>query len=321
MPPRYGEFMSHQCDSWKLPRAGRGIISFTAEGGLGVSIEIADPNGLDRYQILIGRSTCIRRFSPPGLMADVSVVVKDFLHRKLPNQLWVSMDERTSIIQVGRGELPGQDHIISHYMDPEFFPQVQRVSFTTHDVPITYSNISFMDVDQHMYDLSYRLPDELYFEAVMDGEWTIVDLGGLYSWARYWKLPSIGRGVLRFEVNNVSVWYQIAISACPSTMDPMYEINIQRGFEEVAIIRRSAGGQISCQVSRCPEIRGANRCWVSIDEETMMIQIGAGDSCQANTFCSWKDPDFLSDSLYFTFTTTHSEGTITFSNVSVAALP
>ena len=309
-------------NSWTLPRAGAGIVSFTAEGNTNIHIAISTSpeTRVPMYEMVIGgweNSTSAVRRQSQGLNLSFVATV-DVINPRLPNRLWVSIDKRTCIIQIGRGEPSDQD-IITQYMDPYFIVEAQFVSFTTWDVPITYSNVVIMELE-HIHALDHDTSDgvqeNVQLELVMNTKWTILPRHGQYTWAHYWRLPRMGEGVFSFAAEgNTDI--HIAISARPQTMKPMYEIVIGGWNNTQSVIRRESGGRNLCIVQTGITI-DTSCFWVSIDDRAKIIQLGRGVPCQ-NTFCKWMDPDFLSESLYFSFTTFSTP--IAYSNVQIATLP
>ncbi|KAG0575948.1 hypothetical protein KC19_5G042800 [Ceratodon purpureus] len=315
IPPLDGKYT--WTNWWRLPRAGEGIVSFTAEGSndVHVAISTSSETRVPMYEIVIGgwgNGTSVVRRRAQGLNLTFVATV-GVINPKTPNQLWVSIDKRTSIIQIGQGEPSNQD-ILTQYLDPYFISEARYVSFTTWDTPITYSNVVVTEVEH------IQAPDDveekIHLELVMDQKWSIMPRHGQYTWAHYWKLPRMGQGVMSFAVEgNTDI--HLAVSARPQTLKPMYEIVIGGWNNTQSVIRRESGGRNLCVVQT--GITNDTSCfWVSIDDRTKIIQLGRGVPCQ-NTFCRWMDPDFLSESLYFSFTTFSTS--ITYSNVQVAALP
>lgn len=266
------------------------------------------------YEIIIGgwnnRKTALRRTKQGHVLSFVS---EGLLYPKGINQLWISINKRTSVIQIGQGE-PYQG-IISSYQDPLFLSKAQYVSFTTWDNPITYSHVMITDIEHIPSPSPYTLHEKIE-QPIKHQRWTIAPLHGKYSWAQFWKLPSIGCGVLSFVAEGINDIH-IAISARPHTLESMYEIVIGGWNNTQTTIRKTIGvGIPSC----CVEIGITSpiSCfWVSIDYRTSFIQIGRGEPGN-NIFCSWKDTCFLVDSYYFTFST--STTPITYSNVAITTI-
>ncbi|KAG0627724.1 hypothetical protein M758_2G223400 [Ceratodon purpureus] len=316
--PAYGLYS--WVHSWKLPREGQGIISFVAQGTNDIHMAISEQlhSRHPMYEIVIGgrmnTATAIRRTRGD---IEVTCVAAGLINPGAPNRLWVSIDARTSMIQVGRGE-PSQD-VIAIYRDTGFYSGVRHVSFTTNDTQITYSNVVIADLEQPTPVLdTYELSEKVY-KQVLNDAWAIVrPVHGHYSWAQYWLLPSPGRGILSFTVEG-SVDIHVAISARPHDMNPMYEINFGNWDNNRTLIRRNVMGPlgpIQCGVEYGGMV-SVNHLWVLLDARSGIIQLGRGEPGQ-NMYCIYKDPAFLSEAQYFSFSTLHSPAT--FSNVAVTQI-
>jgi hypothetical protein len=265
------------------------------------------------YEIIIGgwlnTSSAIRRTRADR---EVSFVAAGLLHPGAANPLWVSVDSTTSTIQIGRGA-PFQD-VIAIYRDPAFYSGTQYISFTTHDTQITYSNVVITDVQQPTLDP--HILSEKVDQEVLTGAWRIIPIFGHYSWAQYWMLPQPGRGVLSFTAEGEKDIH-VAISARPHNMEPMYEINFGASANNRTLIRRKLGGHIQCGVDFGGLTSPVNHLWVSMDDRSGIIQLGQGAPGQ-NMYCIYKDPAFISEARYFSFTTMGTP--VIFSNIAVTAI-
>lgn len=263
------------------------------------------------YEIFIGWSgktiSVMQKSSDGGTMMCCSVAA-GLTHPEGVNRLWLSIDDTTSVIQVGRGD-PWQDIIIT-YTDPCFLSAVQFVTFTSWDTSATYSNVTITGIE-HVPPV---LPTSVKISQPVDlnGKWEMAaKLHGQYTWTQHWRLPRAGRGILTF-VGSSSGEFYVAISSRPCTMDPMYEVffNWRSGRTE---LRKRSQGSVVCQVDLPHGL--PQKIWVVIDERTGTIQIGLGEPCQ-DMFFIYKDACFLSEVQYFTFTT--GDCSASFSNVAVA---
>lgn len=269
------------------------------------------------YEIVIGgwknTASAIRKTRND---IEASFVAAGLTHPGAQNHLWVSVDATTSIIQIGRGE-PGED-VIAIYKDPYFFSGIQHISFTTYDTQITYSNVVITDMDQPTPVLEEYKLSEMVYQPVLNGAWVIAPVHGHYSWAQHWMLPRPGRGMVSFTAEG-SKDVHVAISARPQSVNPMYEINFGNWENCRTLIRRNVMGplgpiQCGVEYGGMSSVIG-NQLWVSLDNRSGIIQLGRGEPGQ-NMFCIYKDPAFLSEARYFSFTTLYHP--VTFSNVAVA---
>jgi hypothetical protein len=303
--------------SWRLPRQGRGIISFAAQGNKDVQVAISEAcQSLDdMYQINIGgwentMSSIGRRYQGPIAVA----VAATLAYPDAINRLWISIDDRTSTIQVGRGE-PCQD-VFATFKDDSFFANVQYVSFSSHITPVTFSNVVIAEVEhvQNLVD-SYALSPWTDQED-LNGNWTVVPLHGHYNWARFWKLPRPGKGAISFAAEGIDVY--IAISVEPHAKMPVYEILIGGWKNSQIIIRKHKQERPSLWTDNSLVEFPSCQYWVLIDEHRCIIQIGRGlEPCQ-DMFCTYNDPDFLLGAQYVTFTT--SKVRIVYSNVAITEI-
>jgi len=298
--------------SWKLPQCARGCISFTAQGNTDVQVAISKKcqSSDDMYQICFGgwqntMTSIGKRYQGP-----VAFAVAAFLtYPDALNQLWVSIDDRTSTIQVGRGE-PGQD-VFSIYKDNRFFSDVQYVSFTSHITPVTFSNVVVSEMEP-MSTLDSYSPSN-WVDLQDQSDWHVVPLHGHYNWARFWMLPRPGRGLISFAAEGIDV--HIAISAEPHTTQPMYEILIGGWENSQTIVRKHKQERPALWTEDSLVEFPSCQYWVLVDEEACIIQIGRGlEPCQ-DMFCTFKDPDFLLGAQYITFTS--SKIPIVYSNVTI----
>lgn len=180
---------------------------------------------------------------------------------------------------------------------------------------LTYSNIVIRELE-HKLGPSPNVEEKIHLDIVMNQKWSILPRHGQFTWAQYWKLPRMGQGVLAFAAEGNSDIH-IAISARPQTMKPMYVIIIGGWNNTQFVIQRESGGRNLCVV-QTGITSNTSGYWVSLDNQAKLIQVGRGASCK-NPFCVWMDPDFLQESLYFSFTTFSTP--ITYSDVQIATLP
>lgn len=160
---------------------------------------------------------------------------------------------------------------------------------------------------------SLRLSEKVD-QQVLNDAWAISPVHGHYSWAQYWMLPKPGRGILSFTAEG-SRDIHLAISDRPHTKDPMYEI-IFGWLETNTMIRKKIEGELVCMVDT--ELTSLVRhVWVSLDDRSGIIQVGQGEPGR-DMYCIYKDPAFLLDAQYFSFTTIGTP--VTYSNVAVTAI-
>lgn len=82
------------------------------------------------------------------------------------------------------------------------------------------------------------------------------------------------------------------------------------------MIRKKIGGELQCAVDT--KVTSVIRhVWVSLDDRSGIIQIGHGEPGE-NMYCIYKDPAFLSNAKYFSFTTMDTP--VIYSNVAVTTI-
>lgn len=324
--PAYGHYDWNL--SWKLPREGQGCISFEARARNSIYVAISehcsDSQRSCMYEIIIGgwgnTTSVIQKHH--GKEKEVLIccsVAAGLTHPEGINRLWVSIDERTSMIQVGRGE-PAQD-VIAVFRDRRFLSKVQNVSFTSMDNPVAYSNAVITDA-KHLPPLlyTYRLSEKM-LQSVVNDKWAMTaKFYGYYTWAQRWMLPRPGRGILSFLAESeLCIDIHVAISSHPYTMDPMYEIVVGGWTGTVNVLRKQSQGPPVCKVENDRDTfnPGINQFWVLIDDRTGTIQVGQGEPLH-DMFLIYKDAAFLSEAQYCTFTTWGTP--VTYSSVEITAV-
>jgi hypothetical protein len=135
-----------------------------------------------------------------------------------------------------------------------------------------------------------------------------------------YKFPTEGRGIVCFSVSGVVTDVLVAISPKPETVDPMYEVVIGGWGNSKSAIRRKPQGDTLCCVITFGVIEPGkvNHFWVSINADTQLIHVGAGNEPNlASVICLWKDPNFLNEAQYVSFFSW--ETTVIYSNIFVAS--
>jgi hypothetical protein len=143
LAPRNGIYdWSHP---FTLPKAGSGIVCFTARAHSDVHVALSPDvgNADGMYEIVIGgwknTRSVIRRGAQGVEIANapVGLAAPDG-----DNVLWVYTDS-SGIIQVGRGVPGAQTSVFLQAMvDNAFIGAAQHVAFSSWDTPITYSGIA-----------------------------------------------------------------------------------------------------------------------------------------------------------------------------------
>lgn len=311
--------------NYKLSSAGQGFVLFSAETSNDVHVAISPrPETMDpHYHIIIGGQlntmSAIRRGrnaenlcrAPTGLINP---------HTGGLNQFWVSINAKTQLIQVGRGNQPDLGSVICIHKDINFIHEAQYVCFTSWNVPVIYSNISVASLP----DTVNRQPlnkRELGIIAGEPSDLRILDLGpmrGVYNWAQHYQLPKHGQGFVSFAAKG-SNDVHVAISPEPRSMDPMYEIVIGGWRNTRSVIRRRSQGPALCTVAAGlvePQSDSPNYLWVSIDKKARLIQVGRGKQPDLpSVFCVYKDLDFIRRAQYICFSSWNAS--VTYSDISV----
>lgn len=297
LPARDGVYDWTQ--SFKLPEAGRGIVSFVAETTTEVLLAICaqKETAVELYEIGIDLAnsgqTVIRRAAGGAIVASAASGPAD---PGGSNALWVSINRTTSQIRIGRGAI-GQNQILA-YTDPAFLADVRYFTFSTGDTPVTCSEISALPL----------APDSLSLPAQNRS----------YDWAKSFRLPAAGSGAIRFAVQTSSD-VQLAIAPQRASTGALYEIVIGTASNGQTVIRRAAGGAaVATAATGITNPGGMNRLWVSISRETGMIQIGR-DTVGQNVILVYKDPAFLADALYCALTS--AEAPVSYSEILTQAVP
>ncbi|KAG0613346.1 hypothetical protein M758_6G096100 [Ceratodon purpureus] len=316
---------------YQLPNQGEGFVSFGADCTNDVHVAISrEPRPMSpmepMYEIVIGgwsnTRSVIRRRSQGPILCEVPVGLIRTEHDSVC-YLWVSIDSKTNLIQVGYGKEPDLSSVFCIYKDINFIHEAQYVSFSSWDVPVTYSAISVASLPsgedsiehmfQHMMEIAImKEPSNLRF--------MVPPKLGLYNWVKPLQLPEPGRGFLSFGAQTYSDVH-IAISSKPREMDPMYEIVVGGWSNTKSVIRRRSQGPNLCtaEVGLIEPQNAVNYLWVSIDKHTEVIQVGHGKEPNlSSVFCIYKDVDFLREAQYVSFTSW--EYPVIYSAISVASL-
>ncbi|KAG0555310.1 hypothetical protein KC19_12G159600 [Ceratodon purpureus] len=150
LPPMRGLYNWGQ--HFELPEQGRGCVSFTADTSNDVHVAISTyPESMDpMYEVVVGgwtnTTSVVRRRSQGPILCTVPVGLKKPVPDAVDN-LWVSIDKNTQLIQVGRGSQPSSESLFCIYKDPQFLCKAQYICFTTWDAPATYSNIKVSAIE------------------------------------------------------------------------------------------------------------------------------------------------------------------------------
>lgn len=145
VPPMHG-FYDWDARRFELPEPGRGCVSFTADTSNDVHVAVsARPESMDpMYEVVVGgwsnTTSVVRRRSQGPLLCTAPVGLKKPLPDSVED-LWLSVDKKTQLIQVGRGTEPSLESLLCIYKDPQFLRDAQYICFTSWDAPATYSNI------------------------------------------------------------------------------------------------------------------------------------------------------------------------------------
>ncbi|KAG0606229.1 hypothetical protein M758_9G124200 [Ceratodon purpureus] len=317
---------------YQLPKQGEGFVSFAADCTNDVHVAISpEPRVMHlmepMYDIVIGgwsntRSAIRRRIHGP-LVCEVPVGLIKTEHDSVC-YLWVSIDSKTNLIQVGYGKEPDLSSVFCIYKDTDFIHRARYISFSSWDVPVTYSAVSVASLPsgedsiehmfQHMMEITItKEPSDLRF--------TVPPKLGAYNWARPFQLPEPGRGFLSFGAQCFSDVH-IAISSKPDReTDPMYEIVVGGWSNTKSIIRRRAKGPDlwKADVGLIEPQNAVNYLWVCIDKQTEVIMVGHGKEPDlSSVFCIYKDTDFIREARYVSFSS--FDVPVTYSAISVASL-
>ena len=142
-----------------------------------------------------------------------------------------------------------------------------------------------------------------------------------YDWKPDYKLPTEGRGTVSFAAI-ASSSLKVAISPRPETVIPMYEI-----IGEGCWIQRKSFGYEFCVVETAdlniftnPHVE-LKEFWVSVDAETKLIHVGQGNRPDLESaFCIYKDPNFLTEARYVSFSSNETPNTYSEIRVSLPSV-
>ncbi|MEZ4449728.1 MAG: Vps62-related protein [Nannocystaceae bacterium] len=296
LPPRWGQY--DWSTGLKLPERGQGAVSFVARTTHDVAIALSpEPATVaPMYEIFIGgwgnTKTVIRRAAQGEIMAELG---EGLVAPGAENALWIAIDKNTGLVQVGRGEVVGENVALTFH-DPNFLGTALYVGFSSWDVPVAISKIVTMST-QTALALSPR--------------W------GQYEWSTALKLPAPGQGAVSF-VARTTHDVAVAISPEPATVAPMYEIFIGGWGNTRTVMRRSAQGEIIAEVAGGVVPGEDDRLWIAIDKYSGYLRLGRGKVGE-NVLLSHYDPRFLETAQYVSFTSW--DVPVDYSHISTTAEP
>ena len=147
---------------------------------------------------------------------------------------------------------------------------------------------------------------------------------GQYDWRFHYKLPTQGQGIIFFTADT-SKNLQIALSPDSGSVFPMYEIVIdwQQTWDRThprSEIRWQTPKRTLCTYTSLdltkPLGEELYHFWFFLDAKTQLIYVGRGEHpCEEDAFIIFKDPSFLSNVQYFTFTSNYLA--ITYTGIKV----
>ena len=136
---------------------------------------------------------------------------------------------------------------------------------------------------------------------------------GSYAWNTNWALPNEGRGALLFRAaakNDIHVGF----SDKPETRSAIYEVVIGGWGNTKSACRRSAqgaafaenattipGGLGSRPLVSAVGVGGTTEWWVSVDRNAKAIRVGRGAVVGQQVALECRDPSFLTNVRYFSF--------------------
>jgi len=150
VPPMYGIY--NWSDHLKLPQQGQGSVLFSTDCSNDVHVAISPQSQSvnPMYEFVIGgwsnTESVVRRKSQGPKLCTVPVGLNK-PQLDTVNDLWISIDKNTKLLQVGRGREPNFESVFFIYKDPRFLFDAQYVCFTTWNVPATYSNIMVLAME------------------------------------------------------------------------------------------------------------------------------------------------------------------------------
>ena len=311
---------------YKLPAKGQGIVFFVAKSSNDVHVAISpkartmDP----MYEIVIGgwsnTISAIRKKSQGQRMCFVNSGLLYPIDGEGLNYFWISIDSMTQLIQIGRGKQPNLNSIFCIYKDLDFINNVEYVTFTSFDTPVTYSSISIALIDHlTQYSWIHNLMEQVIApksESLYLSR-KIPPTNGSFVWSTYHEFLSKGQGIVKFTIES-SNEVHVAISPQPQTMDPMYKIVIGGSKNSICGIRRRLEGE-NLSFVHVGLNEGINHLWVSIDVETELIMVGQGREFTLNSvICVYKDFNFISNAQYVCFAT--NTAPVIISNISMVSM-
>lgn len=320
-----GEFSWEQ--SYELPEEGRGYVAFGVECSNDAMVAISpEPYTTEpMYEVVIGglfnTESVIRRGAFPGhILCKVPVGLLN--HRpEAVNYLWVLVDEKTQLIQVGRGRKPSKESLFCIYKDTNFIHNARHVCFTSLNTPTTYSDIVVGSLDGGFSKFTKEVVSvgEVRQERVDGRSFVVPARRGIYNWAHHYALPEQGRGFVSFAARCAHDVH-VAVSPERQSVNPMYEIVVGAAGNTQVWVRRKAQGFILCNVAFALQPDVVNYIWVCVDATTQLIQVRRGRKPSPESlFCIYKDNQFIRDARYVCFSSWDTP--VTYSGISVAALP
>jgi hypothetical protein len=136
---------------FELPQQGQGLVLFTANCSNDVHVAISpQAQSMDpMYELVIGgwgNTASVARRSAQG--TDLCRVPVGLNKLRLENDLWISIDKTTRLLRVGHGKEPSLESMFLVYKDLQFLTEARYVCFSSWDVPVTYSNVMVLAMEQ-----------------------------------------------------------------------------------------------------------------------------------------------------------------------------
>jgi len=150
VPPMYGIY--NWSNHLELPEHGQGFLLFSADCSNDVHVAISPQlqSLSPMYEFVIGgwsnTKSAVRRESQGSNLCTVPVGLNK-PRLDTVNDLWISIDKTTGLLQMGGGTEPSLESVFLIYKDPQFILDARYVCFTTWNVQATYSNIMVLAME------------------------------------------------------------------------------------------------------------------------------------------------------------------------------